>query len=183
VLRNVDFIIKVNTRVAEAVGFIYLSYLSRIFDDLLKMYRLYSHSISECAKIHSYDSITKQMRGVRRDILRLIQTYIQKTVDLNIFAQQFLPKLQGLIEDYHQSEPNARDPEVLMLFATMLDKMGGHIEKSLLHILIHLCDPTLEMIRNDMVSYPDFRDSLFKLVQNIVKNCTQGFFSLDYDKF
>lgn len=42
VLKNIDFIIKVNTRVAEAVGFIYLGYLRRIFGDLLRMYGLYS---------------------------------------------------------------------------------------------------------------------------------------------
>ena len=41
-LKTVDFILKVNTRVAESVGFIYLSYLRRIFGDLLKLYGLYS---------------------------------------------------------------------------------------------------------------------------------------------
>ena len=46
VIKTIDFIIKVNTRVAEAVGFIYLSYLYRIFNDLLKMYGIYSNSIS-----------------------------------------------------------------------------------------------------------------------------------------
>ena len=42
IIKNLDFIIKVNTRVAESVGFMYLSYLRRIFNDLLKMYGLYS---------------------------------------------------------------------------------------------------------------------------------------------
>ena len=42
VIKSIDFIIKVNTRVAESVGFMYLSYLRRIFSDLLKMYGLYS---------------------------------------------------------------------------------------------------------------------------------------------
>lgn len=50
VLKSVDFIIKVNTRVAEAVGFIYLSYLKRIFSDLLRMYGLYSQCISNSVK-------------------------------------------------------------------------------------------------------------------------------------
>lgn len=31
VIRSLDFIIKINTRVAESVGFIYLVYLRRIF--------------------------------------------------------------------------------------------------------------------------------------------------------
>ena len=46
VIKSIDFIIKVNTRVAESVGFMYLAYLRRIFTDLLKMYGLYSQCIS-----------------------------------------------------------------------------------------------------------------------------------------
>ncbi len=42
VLKVLDFIIKINTRVAESVGFMYLSYLRKIFGDLMKMYGLYS---------------------------------------------------------------------------------------------------------------------------------------------
>ena len=37
VLKALDSILKVNTRVAESVGFMYLSYLKRIFADLMKM--------------------------------------------------------------------------------------------------------------------------------------------------
>lgn len=42
VIKTIDFIIKVNTKVAESVGFMYVSYLHKIFSDLLKMYGLYS---------------------------------------------------------------------------------------------------------------------------------------------
>ena len=47
VVKTIDFIIKVNTKVAEAVGHIYLSYLRKIFPDLLRMYGLYSQCISK----------------------------------------------------------------------------------------------------------------------------------------
>ena len=183
VIRSVDFIIKVNTRVAEAVGPMYLVYLNRIFQDLLKMYRLYSQCISQSVKLRQQESITKQMKAVRRDILRLIQTYISRQNEMTIFAQQFLPTLQGLVEDYQLSDPNARDPEVLMLFATMLEKMGELLQGFLQQILYNLCDSTLEMIRNDLMSFPEFRECLFKLVESIVKHCTEGFFQLDSDKF
>lgn len=66
----------------------------------------------------------KPMKTVRRDILRLIQTYIERSTELSIFTRDFLPTLQGLVEDYQQSDPNSRDSEVLMLFATMLKKLG-----------------------------------------------------------
>lgn len=69
---------------------------------------------------------------MRRDILKLIQTYIEKAQNLGHFNQEFLPPLQGLVEDYLLNDPNARDPEVLMLFATMMKKIGetlsGYLE-------------------------------------------------------
>lgn len=50
-------------------------------------------------------------------------------------------------------------------------------------ILFSLCDSTLEMIKDDYISFPEFREGLFKLVENIVKFCTGGLFSLQSDKF
>jgi hypothetical protein len=50
VLKVLDFIVKINTRVAESVGFMYLSYLRKIFGDLMKMYGLYSQCISNSVK-------------------------------------------------------------------------------------------------------------------------------------
>lgn len=64
------------------------------------------------------------MKQVRRDILKLIQTYVQKANDYSIFNQEMLPTLQTLVMDYQQSDPNSRDPEVLNLFATLLKKQG-----------------------------------------------------------
>lgn len=46
IVKQIDVIIKVNTKVAEAVGFTYISYLRRIFGDLLRMYSMYSSCIS-----------------------------------------------------------------------------------------------------------------------------------------
>ena len=51
VLKVLDAILKVNTRVAESVGFMYLTYLKRIFGDLMKMYGLYSQCISNSVKL------------------------------------------------------------------------------------------------------------------------------------
>jgi hypothetical protein len=59
--------------VAEAVGYIYLSYLHRIFNDLLRMYGIYSNSISQAVvSIQRNDHALKTMRALRKDILRLI---------------------------------------------------------------------------------------------------------------
>lgn len=63
-----------------------------------------------------------------------------------------------------------------MLFATMIKKMGTLILDFLNKILYNLCQTTLEMIQNDHLSYPEFRESFFTLVEMIVKHCTAGLF-------
>jgi exportin-1 len=88
----------------------------------------------------------KPMKTVRRDILKLIQAYIEHAQNFDIFNQEMLPTLQGLVEDYAFSDPNARDPEVLMLFATMMKKLGEGLGGYLQHVVIHLCESTLNMI-------------------------------------
>lgn len=39
------------------------------------------------------------------------------------------------------------------------------------------------MISQDLISYPEFRESFFTLVEKIVKHCTSGLFTLEFDKF
>ena len=179
-LKNIDFLLKVNTRVAEAVGFIYLSYLRRIFSDLLRMYGLYSQCISNQVRSANRvnETVFKAMKMVRRDVLKLIQTYINTANDYAIFNQEMLPTLQGLVEDYQQNDPLARDPEVLKLFATLLKKQGNVISGFLQQILYNLCETTLVIIKDDFLSMPEFREGLFTLVQAIVKYGTQGLFQL-----
>jgi len=39
------------------------------------------------------------------------------------------------------------------------------------------------MIMNDFLQYPEFREGFFKLVQNIIVNCTQGMLELEGSYF
>lgn len=53
------------------------------------------------------------MKMVRRDILKLVGTYVEHTNDFTHFRQYFLPQLKNLIDDYQMGAPQTRDPEVL----------------------------------------------------------------------
>lgn len=76
---------KINQRVADSTGFVYLNYLKNIFQDLLKIYNLYSQQISDAVVRNQAQNnpMVKPMKAVRRDILKLIQTYILKEKDKN----------------------------------------------------------------------------------------------------
>jgi exportin-1 len=65
----------------------------------------------------------------------------------------------------------------------MMKKMGESLSGYLQHIVITLGESTLNMIKDDFVSYPEFREGCFRLVEKIVKHCTAGLFQLSADKF
>jgi hypothetical protein len=55
----------------------------------------------------------------------------------------------------------ARDPEVLLLFATTIKKVGETLAGYLQHITVNLVESTLNMIKDDFISYPEFREGCF----------------------
>lgn len=178
VIKQLDHIIKINQRVVSSVGQQYITYLQNIFSDMITVYNIYSKCISD--NINTNDSRIKPMKALRRDILKLIQTYIEQETDFTIFNQYFLPSLKQLMEDYVNSNPNSRDPETLSLFATIIKKDSSFFNTDSLKVVIDsLINSTLEMIKNDFTSFPEFREGFFRLVHNIITHCTNSFLSLD----
>jgi hypothetical protein len=55
----------------------------------------------------------------------------------------------------------ARDPEVLHLFATTIKRIGETLSGYLQHIIVNLVESTLIMIKDDFISYPEFREGCF----------------------
>lgn len=51
------------------------------------------------------------------------------------------------------------------------------------NIVYGLCQPTLEMIKNDFSQFPEFREPKFRLVESMILNCTGGLFNLDPSMF
>ena len=65
----------------------------------------------------------------------------------------------------------------------MMKHMGELLANFLPAILQTLCGSTLAEVQNDFVSFPEFREGFFRLVMNIIKHCTMGFFNLDTEAF
>jgi len=123
------------------------------------------------------------MKGVRRDILKLIQTYIQKETNYETLRVQFMQSLRELTEDFMNSDPNARDPEVLLLFSILMKHAGDLMADFLPTIMLALCQSTLGMIQQDTTTYPEFREGYFRLIMNIIKHCSSGLFIQNKDDF
>lgn len=123
------------------------------------------------------------MKTLRRDILKLISTWISKSTDHNIVINEFLNPLSQLIIDYNNNVPDARDPEVLFLFAVIINTFGGHLIGHIPSIVSNLFSSTLNMISNNFSDYMDFRRGFFTLIKNIVLFSIKGLYSADEQDF
>ena len=186
VIRMIGFIIKANERVAFALGQSYVSHLAKIFIELMQIYKLYSVDISLAIANGpgSYNNnILRATKTVRREILNLIATFIKLCDDPDMIVNEFLPKLSELITDYNGNIPSARDPEVLSLFSTLIEKMADKMNMYIPDILSNLSSSTLSMISGDYTAFMDFRKNFFGLIKNIVRFSLEGLFQSNGESF
>jgi hypothetical protein len=62
-------------------------------------------------------------RSIKRETLKLIETFVDKAEDLPHMGKQFVPPMMDpVLGDYARNVPDARESEVLSLYATIINK-------------------------------------------------------------
>lgn len=65
------------------------------------------------------------LRTIKKEILKLIETYVEKAEDLQaVRAQMVPPLLDSVLVDYNRNVPGARDAEVLKAMSTIITKLA-----------------------------------------------------------
>lgn len=65
------------------------------------------------------------LRTIKKEILKLIETYVDKAEDLQaVRAQMVPPLLDSVLVDYNRNVPGARDAEVLKAMSTIITKLA-----------------------------------------------------------
>jgi len=186
-IRQIDFFVRLNEAVASSVGDVYSAFFQKVYIQMLNVYKFYSETITTQIQVlgpaSSNDFLTKTLKGLRKDILRLFGIFMKNATDLGMLATQFAPPLQELMSDYEKGHPDARDSEVVGLFSTMVECLGNTMASGVEVILAKLGTKTLEMIGSDYVSYPEHRLNYFVLLKNIVQYCFQSIFTLNPEQF
>jgi exportin-1 len=131
---------------------------------------------------------------VKKEILRLTETYIKRAEDLEAINANFIPPLfDAILGDYTRNVPQARDAEVLNVVAAIVTRLGVSVilfplydiigidalSQSMLTVQIPpvldaVFEPTLEMINKDFTEFPEHRGGLYRLLRAINSHCFPG---------
>lgn len=117
------------------------------------------------------------LRTVKKEILKLIDTYVQKADDPEMVNNNIVPPLlDAVLVDYNRNVPDARDAEVLNVMSTIISKLHSLMEDKIPIIMENVFECTLDMINKDFSEYPEHRVEFFKLLRAINLNCFPGKF-------
>jgi exportin-1 len=136
------------------------------------------------------------LRTIKKEILKLIETYVEKAEDLQaVRAQMVPPLLDSVLVDYNRNVPGARDAEVLKAMSTIITKLAvcgckimnlflpleseltlqqALMEDQVPTIMENVFECTLEMINKDFSEFPEHRVEFFNLLRAINLHCFPG---------
>ena len=122
------------------------NYLDACFSQVM------SENISTATSLNG-ESVTRQpliksMRVVKKETLKLISCWVDRSNDANMVLENFIPPLlDAVLLDYQRcTVPSAREPEVLSTMATTVNKLKGTITTEIPKIFDALFECTLDMI-------------------------------------
>ncbi|RYP62091.1 hypothetical protein DL771_009878 [Monosporascus sp. 5C6A] len=124
------------------------------------------------------------LRTIKKEILKLVETYVEKAEDLQAVRQQMVPQLlDSVLVDYNRNVPGARDAEVLKAMSVIITKLTGLMEDQVPVIMQNIFECTLEMINKDFSEFPEHRVEFFNLLRAINLHCFPALLKLDNRQF
>ncbi|KAI0124924.1 CRM1 C terminal-domain-containing protein [Xylariales sp. AK1849] len=187
-IKIIGNIMKTNVSACSSVGPYFGPQIGRIYLDMLQMYRATSQLISEAvARDGDLAPRMPKVRGLRtikKEILKLIETYVDKAEDLNAVRAQMVPQLlDSVLVDYNRNVPGARDAEVLKAMSTIISKLTSLMDDQVPTIMQNIFECTLEMINKDFSEFPEHRVEFFNLLRSINLHCFPALLKLDTRQF
>ena len=183
-VKQLGSILKTNVRACKALGHPYVLQLGRIYLDMLNVYKVMSENITVAITCNG-EAVTKQpliksMRVVKKETLKLISSWVERSNDPQMVLDNFIPPLlEAVLSDYQRcSVPSAREPEVLSVMGVVVNKLKNFITPHIPKIFDAVFECTLEMINKDFEEHPEHRTNFFTLLQAVNAHCFQAFLSI-----
>lgn len=185
---HISIFIRINTKFCQAIGPSYKLYFERCFMGIDMIYCNYQQLALEMLQKHGITALDysqmKKYRGVRKDILELLTTFVAAFAQQPyVFVQNYSSLLVGILESYSQEQAEIREPEVLLFLAECIQTLRNQSHELLSASLPLILGAVLPMITQDFNSYIETRMNFFSLLQSIAVNCFQAFMNLSSDIF
>ncbi|KAK8180571.1 CRM1 C terminal-domain-containing protein [Phyllosticta capitalensis] len=201
-IKIIGNIMKTNVAACSSIGSYFYPQIGRIYMDMLLMYRA-SSGLIDAAVQRDGNIATKMprvrgLRTIKKEILKLINTYVERADDLEMVHSTLVPGLlEAVLLDYKRNVPDAREAEVLNVMTTIINKLHvrwrpnlskymqlhGMMEDQIMNIMDAVFECTLDMINKDFSEYPDHRVEFFKLLRTINLRCFPALLKLDARTF
>jgi exportin-1 len=186
-MKSFSGILRTNSRVSSSLGAPYLVQLEWIYADMLKVYKVYSTLIQRIVSTGGQHvtktSEVRNMRAVKRDILRVLEAFIVTAPEKDreqINKSIVEPLSDVVLGDYFTSLPESREPAVLSLYSHIVAyNKGGLSDAAITLIFKSLFGCTLDMIKNNFEDFPDARINFFLLLRSVNQHNFTSLFKLD----
>ncbi|KAK4251663.1 CRM1 C terminal-domain-containing protein [Corynascus novoguineensis] len=187
-IKIIGNIMKTNVSACSSIGPYFYPQIGRLYNDMLQMYAATSQLISEAVaregEIATKMPKVRGLRTIKKEILKLVETFVDKAEDLQAVRTQMVPQLlDSVLVDYNRNVPGARDAEVLRAMTAMITKLSGLMEDQVPVIMENVFECTLDMINKDFSEFPEHRVEFFNLLRAINLHCFPALLKLDNRQF
>ncbi|KAJ4409460.1 Karyopherin transporter [Neurospora sp. IMI 360204] len=187
-IKVIGNIMKTNVSACSSIGTYFFPQIGNLYSDMLQMYAATSQLISEAVaregEIATKMPKVRGLRTIKKEILKLIETYVDKAEDLQAVREQMVPPLlDSVLVDYNRNVAGARDAEVLRAMTAMITKLSALMEDQVPIIMENVFECTLDMINKNFSEYPEHRVEFFNLLRAINLHCFPALLKLDNRQF
>ena len=177
VVKGLSLIILLNERVSFSTKTPYWSYGINIFDNLIKSFIYYSSCINEHFKGNkAIDMNIRSYMIYNRTLIKFLTSLVKNTDDIQIIQNDMLPSFGQLINTYNNNNVNNKDPNMLLLFSAILEKIQNRNPEVVATIWKLLSTSTIQLIKNDYESFPEHRMNFFILLKSLISNSFESLF-------
>jgi exportin-1 len=197
-IKVIGNIMKTNVSACTSIGPYFYPQIGRLYSDMLQMYaatsQLISESVARDGEIATKMPKVRGLRTIKKEILKLIETFVDKAEDLQAVRTQMVPQLfDTVLVDYNRNVPGARDAEVLKAMTAIITKLSvsagrsipdrkirlltlrqALMEDQVPTIMENVFECTLDMINKDFSEFPEHRVEFFNLLRAINLHCFPG---------
>jgi len=186
VVKGLSLIILIIERVSFSTKTPYWSYGVNIFNNLINSFIYYSQCINE--HLNNNKNLDMNIRSYiiyNRTLIKFLTSLIKNTDDVQLIQNEMLPSFGSLIDTYNKNLPNNKDPNMLLLFSSLLEKIQNGNPEVVSVIWKLLSQSTIQLIKNDYESFPEHRMNFFILLKSMISNSFESLFraqNLNFNK-